>query len=237
MSTSTTTDLRAQNLWRLLQMADSGHPTGSFAHSGGLEGACEAGLIGSPTEALEFLRLVVAPSILRLDLPLLRGGYEATRRQAWTELWECDSICHALKLPREVRLASCAMGAQRVAIASSIHPGETTRFLARSLEERRWRGHAPVAFGAIGAALAVPLIDTATGYCFQGISGAVSALVKLLRVGQTTAQKWISALADEIACHIEGALAVPIQEAGWFSPSSEIASARHETAYTRLFIS
>ncbi|MFP2912429.1 urease accessory protein UreF, partial [Pyxidicoccus sp. 3LFB2] len=42
--------------WRVLQLADSGFPTGGFAHSGGLEAAVQAGEVRGASELRRFVR-------------------------------------------------------------------------------------------------------------------------------------------------------------------------------------
>ena len=57
------------------------------------------------------------------------------------------------------------------------------------------------------------------------------------RLGQNAGQRVLQATLPAIAAGVPAAVARPAEEAGWFSPLVDVASARHETAYTRLFIS
>lgn len=231
------TDRAARPLWTLLQISDSAYPTGSYAHSGGLEGAVDIGLLSSPDAAEPYLFRVFLPSLLFTDVPLVRAAHAAAADAAWEELWAMDELCHALRATRELREASTRVGAQRVALAAATHPSPAMERLAAALTEGRWKAHAPTAFGAVGAVLGIAAKDTAAGYVYQAVTGAVAALVKLLRIGQTRAQIWISRLLEECNRRFDEALETPPASAGWFAPLTEIASARHETAYTRLFIS
>src|SRR5262249_27422073 len=61
-------------MWTLLQLADSAFPTGSFAHSAGLEAAAQAGEIDSVDGVRRFARDAVWQAGWGA-LPLVRGAY------------------------------------------------------------------------------------------------------------------------------------------------------------------
>lgn len=224
-------------VWRLLQISDSAYPTGAYAHSQGLEGMVEMNLFASVPDAFLFLRDVVIPAIAYADAPFFRHAYRAVREENWQALWEADELCHALRLTRELRSASSSQGAQRVRIAAATLSSPLLRELERALDDGKWKAALPVASGAVSAALSIPEGMALTGYLFQSVSGYVAALVKLLRIGQTKAQQWTAELGREGLRWLEQAERRQIREAGWLNPIIEIASARHETMYTRLFIS
>ncbi|MDB6030241.1 MAG: ureF, partial [Verrucomicrobiales bacterium] len=97
--------------------------------------------------------------------------------------------------------------------------------------------HAPIVYGAQMAITATPLPAALLAYFYQSVAALVSAAMKLMRLGQNASQKLLTeclALSGKASMR---ALAVPEAEAGWFSPLLDIASAQHETAYTRIFIS
>jgi len=65
----------------------------------------------------------------------------------------------------------------------------------------------------------------------------VSAAMKMIRLGQTGAQELLTEWLRQTAAVVAHASTVEEADAGWFQLTLEIASARHETAYTRIFIS
>jgi urease accessory protein len=63
----------------------------------------------------------------------------------------------------------------------------------------------------------------------------VSAGVRLIPLGQTDGQRVMAALEPAIAATAQRALAGSLEDLGSSAFRADLASARHETQYTRLF--
>ena len=96
--------------------------------------------------------------------------------------------------------------------------------------------HDVIVIGAQGARTDIPLEAVLTAVYYQALAALITASLKLIRIGQEACQDLLSKHLAEARAAIEAARDVPPDEMGWFSPTLDIASARHETAYTRLFI-
>ena len=81
----------------------------------------------------------------------------------------------------------------------------------------------------------IPLTELALSLGYSWIESAVMAGVKLVPFGQQAAQRLIIALCDRYAQGLAQALATPDASLGSATPLAAIASARHETQYSRLF--
>ena len=92
-------------------------------------------------------------------------------------------------------------------------------------------GAVDASFGAAGAALGIPVDPVALAYLNQSITGLVSACQRLMPLGQVAASRILWNLKPAIA---RGSLS---EEASCFSPYLELASMRHGSIETRLFIS
>jgi urease accessory protein len=91
--------------------------------------------------------------------------------------------------------------------------------------------HYCVAFGAAGAVLGIPLDALVLAYLKQSIAGLVSACQRLMPLGQAAASRILWNLKPAIA------RVSLTEEAACFSPYLELASMRHGSLETRLFIS
>jgi urease accessory protein len=81
----------------------------------------------------------------------------------------------------------------------------------------------------------IPLRALALGHGYSWLEGAVMAGVKLVPFGQQMAQSLLRDLSAELPEVLEQALALGDDQLGGGLPLLAIASARHETQYTRLF--
>ena len=96
--------------------------------------------------------------------------------------------------------------------------------------------HDVIVMGAQGARTDIPLEAVLTAVYYQALAALVTASLKLIRIGQDACQDLLGKHLSEVSATIEVAREVSSEDMGWFSPTLDIASARHETAYTRLFI-
>jgi urease accessory protein len=89
---------------------------------------------------------------------------------------------------------------------------------------------------ALGAAhFEVPLVTALAGHAFSWAEAITSAAVRVIPLGQSAGQRMLAAAGAAIPAVVERALALPDDELGAAAPGQAIASARHETLYSRLF--
>ncbi len=77
--------------------------------------------------------------------------------------------------------------------------------------------------------------EAALGHAFSWLDNAVAAGIKLIPLGQSAGQGVLHALAAELPALVEAAGQVPDAGIGASAPAMAIASACHETQYSRLF--
>ncbi len=239
MTSASATSTDARWLVGLLQAGDSYYPTGAYAHSFGLEGLVQAGLVRDRATLREFIVLSVLPSLRQVELPLAAHAYAALNTTApdWTRVGELCGLAHALKSAREARLATENIGRQRAELTASLHAHPLSRdYLARAAENA-WPFAAPVSAALEGRVLGAPLDAVLAGGLYAALGGLMAAAVKLLRIGQNGSQTLLTEALAQAPELIAAAQLVPLDEIGWFNPWLDIAAARHETADSRMFIS
>ena len=200
-------------LLRLLQLADSALPIGSASHSFGLETLAEERVLTPPD--IETFLLAYLQEAGSLDAYFVR--------KAWRSLHvkELSDEMSARKLARDSRDASLKLGRR---FAELVNAMVEQPFLENNL-------HYCIAFGAAGAAFGIPIDAVALAYLNQSITGLVSCCQRLMPLGQVAASRIMWNLKPAIVC------ASLSEEVSCFSPFLELASMRHQSIETRLFIS
>ncbi|HEY8240666.1 MAG TPA: urease accessory UreF family protein [Kiritimatiellia bacterium] len=208
-------------------------PTGAYAHSFGLEALVEHGTVQDEPSLRRYLADVMVPSLAGTDLPIVHAAWQAASARDAARLVELDDLAEALRPTRELRDASRRTGSQRLQTLLELDP----RNLLREFVDLGGKGHAPVVYGIECALWSVPERSALQAFAYQAVAGLVSAAFKLIPLGQMAAQRLIADLAESLETHVDDALRIAPDDAGWFAPMTDIASSRHEQAYTRLFIS
>lgn len=234
---ATSTDTRW--LLGLLQAGDSYYPTGAYAHSFGLEGLVQAGMVKDRATLREFILLSVLPALRQAELPLATQAYAALEPASpdWGRVGELCVLSHAIKSAREARLATENIGRQRAELMVTLHQHPlATEYLARASAER-WPFSAAISAALEGRVLGAPLDAVLAGVTYSTIGGLLAASMKILRIGQNATQSLLTEALTRAPEMIARAQDVPVDEIGWFNPWLDIAAARHETADGRMFIS
>ena len=221
----------------MLQAGDSFYPTGSYAHSFGLEGLVQAGVVRDRGTLRDFIFRSVVPALRQSELPLATHAWNAFAAGDWLKIREICELSAALKSPREARLASDNIGRQRAELVASLRDfPEAKVYLERAAAEG-WPFSPSVSAALEGRSAGAPLLAVLSGLTYSNFSGVLSAAMKLLRLGQNAAQSLLTEALAEAPVMIDAAVLVPFDEIGWFNPWLDIAAARHEIADGRMFIS
>lgn len=221
----------------LLQAGDSFFPTGSYAHSFGLEGLVQENVVHDRATLREFIFRSALPALQHADLPLAAHAYQAFALPDWPRVGELCILSSALKTAREARLASENIGRQRADLAATLRSAPLAQEFVRRAAEHNWPHSSAISAALEGRALGAPLDAVLAGLCYATLASLLSAAMKILRLGQNAAQSLLTEALAATPALIATARSTPLDEIGWFNPWLDIAAARHESANARMFIS
>ena len=221
----------------LLQAGDSFYPTGSYAHSFGLEGLVQAGVVSDRDTLREFLLRSTLPMLRHVELPLATHAYRALEGSDWAQVGELCVLSSAVKTASEARQASHNIGRQRAELAASLHKHPLAVAYLERAQAENWPFSASVSAALEGRVLGAPLAAVLAGVYYASVGGQLAAAMKILRIGQNGCQALLTEVLSRAPEIIAAAEQVSVDEIGWFNPWLDIAAARHETADNRLFIS
>ena len=219
----------SNSLFHLLQTTDSFFPSGSYAHSFGLEGLIQSGVVSDQESLAVYLYNAVLPALQHSELPYLRFAYHAALAEDFPKLAALNASYNAMKGSRELREASLKIGSQRLRMLKELK----SHALWHVLPE----GHAVIIAGVEALVMGIPLNEMMSAYYYQSIVSPLSASLKLLKIGHTAVQRLLKTYSGQGPAIVAASESVTEERAGWFSLLVDVASARHETAYSRLFIS
>jgi urease accessory protein len=230
---------RSNWLGGLIQTTDTLFPSGGYAHSYGLEEQVSLGLIRSKEHLEEFLIREILPTLERLELPYLRFCYTSVERQDCMGLLELNEEISSWKLTKEIRNAGMSQGAQMLRMIREIYQCEFSQKFEQTLIRNNSTCQQITATALLRKAQQSPLEPTLIAWVYQAVSNFCSASIKLLRLGEVACQKLIHLCMtqENLEKTISGSLEIKRDEAGFFNPVLDTASARHELAFSRLFIS
>jgi urease accessory protein len=228
MSNNGASDRDPHALLRLCHLVSPALPVGAYAYSQGLEYAVQAAWVHDEASALEWLQGLSHSSVGTLDLPILLRLHGA---------WSVSDACAARQWNAQL-IAARETSELR---AEELHLG---RALARVLieleigEASEWIEAAP-AFATLFALAAVRWhigpADALAGYLWAWSENQVLAAVKLVPLGQSAGQRLLHRLTDAMPAIVERARTLGDEAIGVSTVSQALASALHESQYSRLF--
>jgi urease accessory protein len=222
---------------RLLQLADSGFPTGAFSFSQGLEGLADAGLLRSDADLTAVIRAQVEESLAGVELPALFHAHRAAVAGDVAALLAIDAYVSALKPVPALRAGSVKVGRRFVESAAPLLESPFLSAYRTAVLKGVAPGHHAVAFGAAmhGAGLGEAMAALAFGAGF--VQGQTAAAVRLGLIGQAAAQRIIGGLHDDVLAAVARAERMALDDMGGYLPLVDFAGLRQATLPSRLFAS
>jgi urease accessory protein len=212
---------------RLLQLVSPALPVGAFAFSHGLEYAVQAGWVDDADALQAWLEGVLAGSIAGVDAPLLLRCHRAAAAGDPIALAHWNTELLAWRETAELYLADVAVGGALVRLLGQLP--QTRPLLPTGAIS--WT----CAFAAAAVALAIPARSALLAYLWSFAENQVTAALKLMPLGQSAGQRILLEAATAIPALAVRAESIGDDAIGGGAPGLAMASAWHETQYSRLF--
>ncbi len=222
-------DISNVALLRLLQLTSPALPVGAYAYSGGLEYVVAKSWVCDETSALEWIGGVLENSVCQVDVPIFLRVFTAWKQQDAVQVEYWSRYYHATRESFELQ-------------SESRHLGQAIARLLFDLgiaEAAAWRQHSYSNFASVFALAAccwnINIKLAVYGYVWAWCENQVAASIKLIPLGQTGGQRILSRLITKIPSFIAHGMTLDDDQIGLLCPGLAMASAAHETQYTRLF--
>ncbi|MBX3032001.1 MAG: hypothetical protein KF809_17795 [Chloroflexi bacterium] len=218
----------------LLQLMDSGFPSGAFTLSHGLETLVTEGVVRDVSGLVAVIETQLISRLARADLPATMAAASDTPLET---LIRIDRVLLATKLAEEERTGSCRVGRRLLAETRQLEPDLRLDAFAAAVDAGRTPGNGALALGLAAAAFGVAPRDAAVGAASSFVMGQAMAAVRLGMIGHRDAQLAIRRSGTVIVRAVDIAERQDPLDPRPCAPALDVALARHEVAGTRMFAS
>jgi len=221
--------LQNPSLLKLMRLTSPSLPIGGYSYSQGLEFAISSGWVHDASTASDWIQGLLKNSLINLDLPVLKKLYEAWQESGTDRVRYWNNFLSANRDAFELQEEDRQLGKALARLLVDLDLEEAKPFLnppccgfltLYALAVVRWN---------------ISLNDAAHGFLWMWAENKVLCAMKLIPLGQTDGQKILSAVIETISRVVNQGLDISDEDIGYTAPGQGIASALHETQYTRLF--
>ncbi|MEE4376145.1 MAG: urease accessory protein UreF [Candidatus Competibacteraceae bacterium] len=217
-------------LLRLLQLVSPALPVGAYAYSQGLEYAVTQGWVKDETSTADWLQGLLHHPLCYLDVPVFARLYRAWVVSDLDEINLWNAWLYASREAKELQLEDRHLGTAMARLLADLGLAEA----------ESWRSAPRVCFATLfslaAARWGIALPTAIQGYLWSWAENQVAAATRLIPLGQTASQRILTRLLPEIVISSQQGLNVlDDDDIGCAAPALGLASALHETQYSRLF--
>jgi len=187
-----------------------------------------AGWVHDESSVLNWVQGVAQHSIGRLDVPLLIRMQSAWRIDDVSTVRRWNAELMASRESEELRAEERHLGRSLAKVLHALDIDSAQPFIKDNttyasmfaLATSRWNNST---------------CDTANAFIWAWCENQVLAALKLMSLGQTAGQRILNELLQHIPAMVETAMHIVDEDIGAAAPRFSMASAWHETQYSRLF--
>lgn len=224
-------------LLHLIQINDTAFPTGSFAHSFGMETYIQDNTIRNGKDLKEFCDMYIRQNLASTDAIIVKEAYYLAQKRDIEGLIKLEKICHGIKLSPETRKGSTMIGRQFLQTVSPLNDDPLLKLWHEKLKNKEVKGHFPVVYGIYTAILGLNAQISTEIFIYSSVTALVQNAVRAVPLGQSSGVKTTFDLLPVIQETAKHVMDLSIDDLDNNSIALEIASMKHEFLYSRLFIS
>jgi urease accessory protein len=180
---------------------------------------------------------MLSQNIQYTDAAFVSLAYDAGNEKNMDEIKKLDEECTAVKLPKEIRQASCKLGTRLLKIFGAVKEHELVDQLKNAIQRETIHANYAIIFGALAAVLQIEKRETLSGFYYNASAGMVTNSVKLIPLGQQDGQQILFSLQPLIKTLVEKSLSPDKNLIGLCCTGFDIRSMQHERLYSRLYMS
>ena len=210
-------------------------PTGSYSYSHAIEWAVEAGNIHDRKSLVDWLEADLCDGSGRNVAIFFREAWRCATEDDCEQLIEVAGLAAAFRGTSEFALESSQQARACLTTLRQVWPDHLIESLSELLLERGIHPALSVVLGVRAAQQRIPYILAAPAFLQSYLANLVTAGVRLIPLGQTDGQLAIAGLEEAVLTASAQAEQATIQDLGSAAFMVDLASAFHETQYTRLF--
>jgi urease accessory protein len=222
-------------LLRLQSWLSPAFPTGSYSYSHGIEWAVEAGHIYDRKSLVDWLEADLCYGSGRNEAIFFIEAWRSAIDNNRGELLEIAELAAAFRGTSEFALETWHQATACLATLRRVWPDPLLESLSKLLSDLKIAPVFSVILGVRAARQDIPATLALPAFLQSYVANWVTAGVRLIPLGQTDGQLAIAELEPTVLAVATQAERATIHDLGSAAFMVDLASASHETQYTRLF--